>query len=71
MKPGLKVKVERIEFTGNEKMKDEDLIYQIKDLKPLYRKFKFWASSKYIDSKFEEERARIIKYYLAMILINI
>ena len=46
-------------------MKDEDLIYQIKDLKPLYRKFKFWTSSKYIDSKFEEERARIIKYYLA------
>ena len=65
VKPGLKVKVERIEFTGNEKMKDEELIYQLKDLKPLYRKFKFWASSKYIDSKFEEERARIIKYYLA------
>jgi outer membrane protein insertion porin family len=64
VKPGLKVKVERIEFTGNEKMKDEDLIYQIKDLKPRYRKFKFWASSKYIDSKFEEERTRIIKYYL-------
>lgn len=63
VKPGLKVKVQKIEFTGNEKMEDEDLIYQLKGLKPRYRKFKFWTSSKYIDSKFEEERARIIKYY--------
>ena len=65
VKPGLKVKVERIEFAGNDKIAPEDLINQLKDLRPRYRKFKFWKSSKYIDSKFGEEKANIIKYYLS------
>jgi outer membrane protein insertion porin family len=56
--------VERIEFAGNVKMNPDDLIYQLKDLKPRYHKLKFWKSSKYIDSKFGEEKANIIKYYL-------
>ena len=57
--------MERIEFAGNDKIAPEDLINQLKDLRPRYRKFKFWKSSKYIDSKFGEEKANIIKYYLS------
>ena len=65
VKPGLKVKVQSVEFTGNEKVTSEDLTLQIKDFKPLVHKFKFWKSSKFIDSKFEDERGNIIKYYLS------
>jgi outer membrane protein insertion porin family len=56
-----RVKIEDIVFSGNEHIKASKLRKVMKDTKR--RDWKFWNSSKYIDSKYQDDKAKIIDYY--------
>lgn len=62
---GPKVKVYDFAFHGNEQLTDKQLRQSIKKLKRRYHKINIFASSKYIESKFEEEKLNIITRYLS------
>jgi outer membrane protein insertion porin family len=62
---GPRVKVYDFAFHGNESLSDQQLRKSIKKLKRRYRKINIFASSKYIESKFEEEKANLLTGYLA------
>jgi len=61
---GPKVKVYDFVFTGNQQLPDKVLRKAIKKLKRRHKKINLFASSKYIESKFEDERVNIINKYL-------
>jgi outer membrane protein insertion porin family len=62
---GPKVKVYDFHFHGNELVSDKELRSKIKGVKRSFQKINIFKSSKYIESKFAEERDNIIKYYLS------
>lgn len=62
---GPKVKVYDFAFHGNEKLTDKQLRHSIKKLKRRYHKVNIFASSKYIEGKFIEEKDNIITRYLS------
>ena len=62
---GPKVKVYDFAFHGNEKLTDKQLRQAIKKLKRRYHKVNIFASSKYIEGKFAEEKDNIITRYLS------
>ncbi|MEK0420712.1 MAG: hypothetical protein RLZZ161_563 [Bacteroidota bacterium] len=62
---GPKVKVYDFAFHGNEKLTDKQLRQAIKKLKRRYHKINIFASSKYIEGKFAEEKDNIITRYLS------
>lgn len=62
---GPKVKVYDFDFEGNNLVADADLRKSIKGVKRRYNKVNIFKSSKYIESKFAEERDNIVKYYLS------
>ncbi|MBM3400254.1 MAG: outer membrane protein assembly factor BamA [Bacteroidetes bacterium] len=62
---GPKVKVYDFAFHGNEKLSDKQLRQSIKKLKRRYHKINIFASSKYIEVKFAEEKENIITRYLS------
>jgi len=55
-----KVKIQDINFTGNENMKDRKLR---KLMKETNRKLKLFSSSKFIRSKYQEDKQKIIDHY--------
>ena len=62
---GAKVRVQDIVFAGNSEFTDELLRTKIKKLKRKEKKWQIWQSSKYIESKFAEERENLINHYLS------
>jgi len=62
---GEKVKVQDFIFYGNSGLEDGDLRKSIKKIKRRYHKINIFASSKFIESKFIEEKANIIAKYQA------
>ncbi len=56
-----RVKIMDIVFTGNKNIKASKLRRAMKDTKR--RDWKFWNSSKYITSKYNDDKAKIIDYY--------
>jgi outer membrane protein insertion porin family len=65
IRKGAKVKVQDIVFAGNSEFTDELLRTKIKKLKRKEKKWQIWQSSKYIESKFAEERENLINHYLS------
>jgi len=65
IRKGAKVKVQDIVFVGNSEFTDELLRTKIKKLKRKEKKWQIWQSSKYIESKFAEERENLINHYLS------
>jgi len=59
---GKRVKIDKINFIGNEKISDKKLKKQLKKTKEK-RFWRFWKRSKYIKDDFNEDLARIEKYY--------
>ncbi len=55
-----KVKIHDIIFTGNEQVKDRKLRKQMDDTN---RKRKLFASSKFIEDKYEDDKDKVIAYY--------
>lgn len=62
---GPKVKVYDFDFEGNAQLTDKELRASVKKLKRRYRKVNIFASSKYIQTKFDEEKGNIINKYLS------
>jgi outer membrane protein insertion porin family len=62
---GEKVKVQDFVFVGNSGLTDKDLRRSIKKIKRRYHKINIFASSKFIETKFEEEKENILKKYQA------
>ena len=62
---GPKVKVYDFVFSGNSQLTDKELRASIKKLKRRYHKLNIFASSKYIQTKFDEEKGNIINKYLS------
>jgi len=60
---GPKVKVYDIRFSGNEKLDDNQLRKVFKKTKRLYHKWNILAASKFIEEKYEEEKAGIEAKY--------
>lgn len=60
---GPKVKVYDFKFHGNVKLDDEELRGAIKKIKRRYLKWNIFASSKYTESQFEEEKQNLIIKY--------
>lgn len=65
VKKGDKVKVEDFIFYGNSGLRDKDLRQSIKKIKRRYHKINIFASSKFIEEKFETEKQNIINKYLS------
>jgi outer membrane protein insertion porin family len=63
---GPKVRVYDFVFNGNEKVEDKVLRASIKGIKRRYKKWNVFASSKFSETKFEEEKLNIIKKYQSM-----
>ena len=59
---GEKVKVDEIDFEGNEKFSDAKLRKAMKNTKQK-NFFRFWKRSKYIADKFDEDKTKIIDKY--------
>ena len=59
---GKKVRVTDIQFEGNEEISDKKLKKKLKGTreKTFYR---FWAPSKYVPKKYEEDKGKLIDYY--------
>ena len=57
---GPRVKIDDLEFTGNEQIKDNKLRRKMKETR---RKRKLFATSKFIPAKYEEDKAKLIDYY--------
>jgi outer membrane protein insertion porin family len=62
---GPKVKIYDFVFEGNAMLSDKELRASIKKLKRRYHKLNIFASSKYIQTKFDEEKNNIISKYLS------
>lgn len=60
---GPKVRVHDFVFSGNQYLTDKQLRQSIKKLKRRYRKINVFASSKYIKTKFDEEKGNILIKY--------
>ncbi len=60
---GSKVKVYDIEFVGNNELSDKDLRKVLKKTKRKVKKINLFASSKFIDEKYQEEKKEIINKY--------
>ncbi len=58
---GKKVKVADLSFVGNEEITDKKLAKKSKTKSK--KKFRLFASSKFVKSKYEEDKEKIIKYY--------
>ncbi|MCX7985379.1 MAG: outer membrane protein assembly factor BamA, partial [Bacteroidales bacterium] len=56
-----RVKIKDIVFTGNQNIKSSTLRRAMKDTKR--RDWKFWNSSKYIEPKYQDDKAKIIDLY--------
>ena len=63
---GPKVKVYDFDFIGNNQVADAELRKAIKGIKRRKLKWNIFASSKYTETKFEEEKANIIKKYQSL-----
>lgn len=63
---GPKVKVFDFEFNGNNQVADAELRKAIKGIKRTKLKWNIFASSKYTETKFEEEKANVIKKYQSL-----
>ena len=62
IKENQKVKVRKIEFTGNKAFTDSDLRGQMDNIEEAHW-WKFWSSAEFDPKKFEEDKKSIIKYY--------
>lgn len=60
---GDKVKVHDFIFYGNDGLTDQELRKSIKKIKRRYHKINIFAGSKFIESKFEEEKLNILAKY--------
>ena len=59
---GERVKISDINFTGNEKFKEKNLISKLKNVKE--KKFyRFWKKSKYIPDEFVEDKENLIDFF--------
>ncbi len=59
---GKKVKVNRIQFHGNEAISDDDLKGAMKETKERAW-WKFWRTNKFDKKKYEEDKELLVKYY--------
>lgn len=66
VKKGTRVKVYDIEIDGNEKVKDRKLLAAMKKPKRKKNKLNIFASSKFIEETYEEEKPKIIEKYASM-----
>ncbi len=60
---GKRVKIDRINFTGNQLVTDPQLRRTMKKTKQLYRKINVFASSKFILDEFEKDKKNISDYF--------
>ncbi len=63
---GPKVKVYDFAFVGNNEVETKELRQSIKKMKRRYHKVNLFVSSKYLESKWEEEKSNIISHYLEL-----
>lgn len=60
---GKRVKIYKINFTGNDKITDASLRKSMKKTKQRYHKINIFASSKFILEEFENDKKNILNYY--------
>jgi len=63
---GPKVKVYDFVFVGNNEVETKELRQSIKKMKRRYHKVNLFVSSKYLESKWEEEKSNLISHYLEL-----
>lgn len=63
---GKRVKLYNIDIAGNEKISDKKLLSAIKKPKPKRNKINIFASSKFIEETYEEEKNKIIDKYASL-----
>lgn len=66
IKKGVRVKVYDIQIDGNEKVKDRKLLAAMKKPKRKKNKLNIFASSKFIEETYEEEKPKIIEKYASL-----
>jgi len=60
---GKRVKIQKINFHGNEQLSDRELRKAMKKTKQLYRKVNIFASSKFISDEFDNDKKNLANLY--------